>query len=173
MPSPHGSTFLSVPLGAPQKYRGSFSNLMESVIIVRDYGVSMVSDDTTGSNPIPKNRERVTRLDDIDRDIMKLQDRVSNLGERVTGLETGMLGAIKSVDELKSDFKTLGISLGKSTDERQDKMLNTFYKMFLIFGFISLVSIVAVVTVVGYGMSLKGYGLEIGSASPTSGVGAP
>jgi len=146
---------------------------MENVTIVREYGVSMVSDDTTGSNLIPKPRERSTRLEDIDRDIMKLQDRVTNLGERVTGLETGMLGAIKSVDELKGDFKHLAISLGKSTDDRQDKMLNTFYKMFLIFGFISLVSIVAVVTVVGYGMSLKGYGLEIGSASPTRGVGAP
>lgn len=125
-----------------------------------------MGDDITGSTLIPKVKERTTRLDDIDRDIMKLQDRVSNLGERVTGLETGMLGAIKSVDELKSDFKTLGISLGKSTDDRQDKMLNTFYKMFLIFGFISLVSIISVVSVVGYGLSLKGWGLEVGTAQP-------
>jgi hypothetical protein len=125
-----------------------------------------MSDDITGSTLIPKVKERTTRLDDIDRDIMKLQDRVSNLGERVTGLEIGMMSAIKSVDELKTDFKTLGVSLGKSVDDRQDKMLNTFYKMFLIFGFISLVSIVSVVSVVGYGLSLKGWGLEVGTAHP-------
>lgn len=125
-----------------------------------------MSDENTPSEP----RSRNYRLDDIDRDILKLQDRVSNLGERVTGLETGLFRVDKSVDELKHDFKTLAVILGEATDKRQDKMLGTFYKMFLIFGFISLVCIISIVSVAGYGLSVRAFGLEAATTSTTSNV---
>lgn len=105
--------------------------------------------------------KRSTRLDDIDRDIIKLQDGMSSLRERVSSLEGGMAVITKSMEELKRSFSKLETVLVESAEKRQEKVIGAFFRMFVIFGAISVISIIGIVGVVGYSLSLKGFGVEI------------
>ena len=132
-----------------------------------------MSDPVTGPLPIPRSLpERAnstqSQINGLRDDLAEVKQELGEMRERIAHAEATNTAFSRAIDSMRGDFLSMRTELNSSIAGLQVGILTTFSRLALALIVVVVIAVASVSAVVGSGIYVKGFGLDIGSNAEQS-----